>query len=343
MALDLTLAATLTGIVNQNLPRKPWLANKFFGVKLHDTLQIGIDVIAGSKTLAPFKKAGEESSVVDAVSIETKWFGPNQIGLKVATTAFDMAKRAAGMQISYADGLKTIEERIAKKLGQDQIKLVNMIYGTVEKMCADALSTGTVTNYDKNGNAIETFSIGMDASHQITLSGTELWSNAASTPLENIDEWMQLISEDSGLGECAIVLGKNAAKALRTNSTVLEQLKANNSLYANVKPEMPKDGAQFIGFTGAGNEIWVCTETYTDSTGTAQPMIPVDKAIVIGKGIAADVHYGMIEDRKAGNFVGEVFSKTWEQEDPSVQWLKCASAPLAYVAQASGLVFATVL
>lgn len=343
MALDLTCAATLTGMVNQNLPRKPWLANKFFGVKLHDTTQIGIDIIAGSKTLAPFKKVGKESTVVNSDAIVTKWFGPNQIGLKIPTTAFDMAKRAAGMQISYADGLKTIEERVAKKLGLDQNKLVNMIYGTIEKMCAEAISTGVVNNYDAAGNLIETFNIGMKADHQVTLSGTNLWSNSASTPLENIDEWMQKISDDSGLSNCVIVLGKDAGKSLRTNATVLEQLKANNSLYAQIKPEMPKDGAQFIGFTSAGNEIWVCSETYTDSTGNAQPMIPADKAIVIGGGIAADVHYGMIEDRKAGNFVGEIFSKIWEEEDPSVQWLKCASAPLAYVAQADGLLFAKVV
>lgn len=342
MALDLSLASTLTGLVNQNLPRKPWLANKFFGIKLHDTLQIGIDIISGSKTLAPFRKVGKESTVVNSDQIVTKWFGPNQISLKVATTAFDAAKRAAGMQISYADGIKTQEERVAFKLGQDQTKLTNMIWATIEKMCADALSTGEVSNYDEKGNEIEKFDIGMKADHKVTLASAKLWTAEGSTPLEDIDEWMQKISDDSGLGNCRIIMGTSAAKALRTNKTVLEQLKANNSLFAAMRPEMPKDGAQFIGFTSAGNEIWAVSETYTNSAGVATPMIAANKVVVIGGGIAADVHYGMIEDRKAGSFVGEIFSKTWEEEDPSVQWLKCASAPLAYVAQADGLLFATV-
>lgn len=343
MAFDLTLASNLTGLVNQNLPRKPFLANKFFGVKLHDTLQIGIDIIAGSKTLAPFRKIGKESTVVNSDSIVTKWFGPNQISLKIPTTAFDAAKRAAGMQISYADGIKTPEERVAFKLAQDQVKLTNMIYGTIEKMCAEALSTGVVHNYDVNGNLIETFDIGMNESHQVTLGANKKWNTEGGTPLEDIDEWCATVSEDSGLDVGAVVMGKDAAKALRTNELVLKQLTANNAIYGNVKPEMPKDGAQFIGYTASGVELWVCNETYRDSAGTAQPMIAANKVVVIGRGVAADVHFGMIEDRKAGNFVGEVFSKTWEEEDPSVQWLKCASAPLAYVAQADGILYATVV
>lgn len=343
MSLDLTLASNLTGLVNQNLPRKPFLASKIFGVKLHDTLQIGIDIIAGSKSLAPFRKIGKESTVVNSDSIVTKWFGPNQISLKVPTTAFDAAKRAAGMQISYADGIKTPEERVAFKLAQDQVKLTNMIYATIEKMCAEAISTDSVNNYDANGNLIETFSIGMKDDHKVTLGADKKWNTDGGTPLEDIDEWAAKVAEDSGLGGFKVYMGKNAAKALRTNDKVLKQLAANSALFANVRPEMPKDGAQFLGFTASGAEIWVVTETYTNSAGNATPMLADNKVVVVGDGIAADVHYAMIEDRKAGNFVGEVFSKTWEEEDPSVQWLKCASAPLAYVAQADGILYATVV
>ena len=41
MAYDLTDATTLTGFINQNLPRRPWLFRKFFAPKLHDTTHRG--------------------------------------------------------------------------------------------------------------------------------------------------------------------------------------------------------------------------------------------------------------------------------------------------------------
>lgn len=345
MAIDLTQAATLSGVVNQNLPAPCWLQKKFFGTKVHDTLQIGVDIIKGSRKLAPFRRIGQESTTVSSDSIVTKWFGPNQISLKAPTTAFDMAKRAAGQQISYADGIKTIDERIAFKVAQDSFKLTQMIRRTVGKMCADALFTNIVNNYDANGNLIESFDMGVDASHIKDISGESYkWSAGSNAHiLEDIDEWATLIADDSGLPATDCVVAPNVATKIRTNELVLKQLSTNTGTFAMLNPVKPEPGAQFLGYTASGIRLWCCTETYEDSTGTKQNMVPDGYALVISDMISANVHYGMIEDRKAGSFVGEIFAKTWEEEDPSVQWLKCASAPLAYVEQPDGLVYAKVM
>ena len=343
MAYDLTDATTLTGFINQNLPRKPWLFRKFFAPKLHDTTQIAIDIVKGSKKLAPFRRDGEESTVKSSIGITTKFFGPNQISLKNLTKAFDIAKRAAGQQFSYADGVKTIDGRIAFKLTQEQTDMVNRIYMTIEKMCADALFTDEVNNYDAAGNAIETFSIGLDDSHKITLTSGDVWSAGTSKPLEDIDSWCDIVENDSALPATDVVFGSNAKKYFRSNDKVLKQLSVNTAKFAQIDPQKKEIGAQFLGYTSDGVRLWAVTETYENSAGSKASIVPADYVAVFSDQMAANVHFGMIEDMKAGNFVGEIFSKVWDEEDPSGRWLKCASAPLAYVAQPDALVVAKVV
>ncbi len=343
MAYDLTDATTLTGFINQNLPRRPWLFRKFFAPKLHDTTQIAVDIVKGSKKLAPFRREGEESTVKSSIGVTTKFFGPNQISLKNLTKAFGIAKRAAGQQFSYADGVKTIDGRIAFKLGQEQQDMVNRIYATIEKMCADALFTGEVNNYDANGNVIETFDIGLDDSHKITLTSGALWSAGTATPLEDIDAWCDIVESDSALPATDVVFGANAKKAFRGNDKVLKQLSVNTAKFAQIDPQKKENGAQFLGYTSDGVRLWAVTETYENSAGSIASIVPADYVAVFSDQMAANVHFGMIEDMKAGNFVGEIFSKVWDEEDPSGRWLKCASAPLAYVAQPDALVVAKVL
>jgi hypothetical protein len=343
MAIDLTNATTLTGFINQNLPIKPWIFRRFFPAVKHDTTQIAIDIVKGSRRLAPFRRSGEESTVKNSIGVETKFFGPNQISIKNLTKAFDAAKRAAGDQFSYSDGVKTLEGRIAFKLLQEQIDMTNRIYKTIEKMCADALFTGKVQNHDADGNLIEEFDIGLADDHVVTLTGTDKWDTDTAKILENIDDYCALGEEDSGLPITDVLLGKNAKNELRTNETVLKQLAANTAKFAYIDPQKTEVGAQFIGYTSSGVRLWHPTESYENSAGKKTSMIPDDKIVCLSDQMSAHVHFGMIEDLKAGSFVGEIFSKVWDEEDPSGRWLKCAAAPLAYVEQPDAIVVAKVV
>ena len=347
MAYDLTNAATLTGFINKNLPLKPWIFRKFFPVELHDTAQIAIDIVKGSRRLAPFRRRGEESTVKKSIGVETKLFGPNQISIKNLTKAFDAEKRAPGDQFSYSDDIKTLEGRIAFKILQEQIDITNQIYATIEKMCSDALFTGVVANYDAAGNIIEEFDIGIPDDHVITLTGTDKWDTPAETStakvLENIDDYCALGEDDSSLPMTDVILGKKAKNALRTNKIVLEQLKANHASFAMIDPQKKEEGIQFVGYTSSGVRLWHVTESYENTAGQKASMIPDDKIVCLSEKMASHVHFGMIEDLKAGSFVGEIFSKIWDEEDPSGRWLKCAAAPLAYVEQPEAIVVAKVV
>ena len=344
MALDLTNAVSLSRLVNKKLPAHTWLWNKFFKSEEHDTATIAVDIVSGSNRLACFKRVGAESDAVNSDNFTTKQFGPNQIGEKILTKAFDFAKRAPGMQLSYASGEKTIEERVADKLGRDQRKLIDRVWRAIEKMCADALFTDTVNNYDAKGNLIESFAMGVPSSHKIVKTGNDLWTAATADPFEQLAEFEVLVSQDSALDVTDYVLGKNAAKAFLSNAKAIEKLKINRGMFGVIDPKKPEAGAKFLGYTAEGANIWWCTETYEDSAGTKTAYVPDDYCLAISKDIEATVHFGLIDDPKAckGGFVGQIFSKTWEDEDVG-DWLKVASAPLAIITQPEALVYAKVV
>lgn len=338
MSYDLTSATTLTETINKNLPRKPWIFRKFFGTKFYDTTQIAIDIVKGTKKLAPFRREGEESSVKNSIQVETKLFGPNQISMKNLTKAFDEKKRAPGVQFSSAYGVKTVEGRIKFKLTQEQIDLTNLIYGTIEKMCAEAIFDGVVNNYDAKGNIIESFNMGIPDDHIIALTGDDRWNQNGAKILDNIDTYCDLVEDDSALPATDVILGANAKKSLLSNELVLKQLSVNKSQFALIDPIKKDVGGKFIGYTSTGVRLWQCTETYEDSEGHKQNYVKDDYIAVLSDQFDASVHFGLIEDLKAGAFEGEIFSKVWDEEDPSGTWLKCASAPLAYVSRSDALV-----
>lgn len=279
MALDLTNAVSLSRMVNKNLPTHTWLWNKFFKSEEHDTATIAVDIVSGSNRLASFKRVGAESDAVNSDNFTTKQFGPNQIGEKILTKAFDFAKRAPGMQLSYASGEKTIEERVAEKLGRDQRKLINRVWRAIEKMCADALFTDTVNNYDAKGNLIESFTMGVPSSHKIVKTGNDLWTAATADPFEQLAEFEVLVSQDSALDVTDYVLGKNAAKALLKNANAIEKFKINRGMFGVIDPKKPEAGAKFLGYTAEGANIWWCTETYENSAVPRPPMCRTTTAL----------------------------------------------------------------
>ncbi len=101
------------------------------------------------------------------------------------------------------------------------------------------------------------------------------------------------------------------------------------------------NGARFLGFLG-GLRIWRYDEMFADNSGNVSPIVPANKVLVLSKDIRATVHYGLINDVQGGKFAAKMFSKTWEQDDPSVNWLCVKSSPLPVIEQADGFAVATV-
>lgn len=344
MEFDIFSTVSLTEALNQKLPAKRFLAQTFFGIKFWATQQVGLDTVNGSRRIAPFVRPHQKGTAVKGASVTTRMFTPSQINLYTRTEAVDAYKRAPGETISYANGqVRKPEDVAGDMIGNDQRDLVNMSYRTIEKMCADAMFTGVVTMRDENGAEIDHVDLGLKVSHNLTLSNNTGWNKSGTDPLKNLRDWKRTVVKDSGLNAGIVVMGSKAYDAFISNASVKEYLNLRNITLGAVKPGEESNGATLMGNV-EGLDIWVYDEWYIDpATGNEVSVVPEEKVCVVARDIRATVHFGAIADVEAGNFMGEFFSRIYNEPDGSARYVQVRSAPLSVVEQIDGLLVVDVI
>lgn len=330
--IDFTNPQELTKALIENLPAGRFLSTNFFGEEIHGTEAIAIDVLKGTRTLAPFKARGASAEVDNGVDFETKLYNTVMIALKRPTTASQLFRRNAGEQVFYVGGPSTPAERAAARLAYDQADLANKVLRTIEKFCADAI----INDSFAPGGSLSTLDFGRSASHDYNVS--------ANGYIYDIEKAADLIAQDSGLSATDVIMGSEYADAFLADTKVAKVLDSKNIQPGIIAPNFKiGNGGRLVGTFG-GLRIWRYDESYATISGettTVSKMIPANKCVVISDQIRATVHYGIIDDVKGGMFASKMFSKTWEQDDPSVQYVAVKSCPLPVVHQPDGAVVIT--
>ena len=320
---DIFSPVSITEALNQRLPPKRFLARTFFKPRYWATEQVMIDTIKGSRRVAPFVRPHQAGTAVQGDAITATAFMPQQINVHVRTDAYEAFRRAAAENISYANGeIRSPEKAFAETIARDQETLVDAAYRTVERMCSEALFSGKVNMYDAEG-----------------------WIEKDTDPIKDLRDWRRLVAKDSGLTAHDVIFGSDAYDAFIANASVKDYLDKRNITLGGIAPQFnqDQDGALFMGVI-EGLNIWVYDEWYDDpKTKTATAVVPPEKVCVISRELRADIHYGKVQDVQAGNFVGEFFSRTYDEQDGSARYVQLRSAPLAVVEQADGLVVADVV
>lgn len=343
MEFDITSPVELTRALLQNMPVKRFFTERFFAEEIHGTEKVDIDIVKGTQKIAPYVGKLAEASTSLRGNFVTKSFPTHNIAIKRPTNAVDMFKRQPGGDVMYIDGPSNPSERAAALLARDQAELANMVQRTIEKYAADALLDGEIAIKDENGNTLDTINFGRDASHTLSTSDiTAVWNNGSAKIVKDLNDMAALVARDAGITATDAVLGADAADAFMEDSKVQKILDIRNVDSGTVKLDLKANGGyRFLGYIG-GLRIWRYDEVWNNN-GTITPIMPAKKVLVLGDSLRATVHYGLINDVKGGQFATKMFSKTWEQDDPSIQWLLVRSAPLPVVEQADGVVCATVL
>ncbi len=342
---DIFSPASLTEALNKRLPAKRFLAKMFFTPKLWSTSSVLLDTIEGGRVLAPFIRPDQAGSTVKGASVTAKPFNPYQINLHTRTNAVEAYKRAAGETVTYADGQVRPAEKVAGEIiARDQNTLVDAAYRTIERMCSEALFTGVVNIYDENGAVLDSVDEGLKATHNITLTSGSGWNEANGDPIANLRTWKRLVAKDSGKTAHHAVFGSAAWDSFIANTNVQNYLNKYHIHLGDVDPKFDEDvdGATYMGMV-EGIRIYVYDEWYIDpSTKQEAAVVPENKICLLAKDLRAETHYAKVADVLAGDFVGEFFSRVYEEQDGSARYVQLRSAPLSVVEEADALVVATV-
>jgi hypothetical protein len=340
--LDLFETRTMLAALEQMLPPKTFLRDTFFSnVETSNTEYVDIDIVKGKRRLAPFVAPTHKGKLVERIGWTTNTYKPPYVKPKMVTTAQDFLKRNLGETIyGSAD---TAFSRAAKQVGKDLRELDEIITRREEWMAAQLLQSGQVRVLGEGVD--ETIDFQMEASHIITLSGTDLWSDQTnSTPIEDLRAWRRLILRDSGRSVTDVVMGADAVDAFLDHPDVRGKLDTRRIDLGEIRPSELAQGVLYYGRIRDVNvDLWVYDEWYIDpATLVEQPMVAANKIIMGDRTARTARHYGAIQDLKANAAVPR-FPKSWEEEDPSVRYLMLQSAPLLAMHQVDAFVVAQVL
>lgn len=339
--IDIFDTRTMLEAVEQMLRPRRWLRDTFFpAAPPSDTESLDVDIIKGGRKLAPFCSPLAEGKVIPGVGFTTQTLKPGYIKPKRPTTAADLLHRSPG-QILYAGG-ETIEQRAQKKLGEDLADLMDTIDRREEWMAASALDLGAITMKIKGETADQSVLVDfqMAATHKITLTATDLWSDAASDPLAKLASVSAIIRKDSGVSPNTLVLGSDAAAAFVGNAKVQKFLDLRAVDMGEIKPMELPDGVTYIGrlrYPGLFVDVYSYDEWFEhEDTGVLTPMVPVKKAWLGSNRSANRTQYAVIQDIEAiegGQAAVSRFPKSWVTKDPAVRWLMVQAAPLPTMKQ----------
>lgn len=327
-------------------PVRTFLLDTFFKNTINSlTANIDIDIRKEKRDVAVYVSPVEEGHVVKRRGYTTRSYTAPYIKEKMKTTAGDTLKRLQNEPV-YSG--QTPLQRAAKILADELSKLHDMITRAEEIQAAQGLFTGEVIINDESGNAKDVIALGLNATHNLTLSGADLWSDASMKKnglLKQLKGYRRLLIRDSGFQPTDIILGTDAADQL---IAILDPDSAGSPISnfrvdrGQINPQLLPGGVTYWGYiTELGCDVWSYDEWYWDGSDN-QPIVPTKKMWMGSRNARYDRNYGAIQDMESLVSVSR-FPKTWVTDDPSARWLMLQSAPLMTPHQVDAFMVAQVL
>ncbi len=343
--LDLFQYQTMLRVLEQAKKPKTFLRNNFFsGIEQSMTEQVMIDVYEGKRRTAVYVKPKHAAKVIDRIGYKTNSYKPPYVKMKTDTTAEDFLRRLPGETI-FSPGDSPMA-RAARRVGEDMIEMNDMIDRLEEFQCASLIQNGS---YNIVGDGLsEVIDFGLPGMHNITLTGTSRWSQAASVPMNNLRAWRRQIIQDSGLTPTDVFLASDVVDSFYENVQIQKHMDLWRMNMGTIQPVLDygaqDSGVTFLGYINeVGLNFWAYDEFYLDpADGGEKAMIESGNVIMLCKNMRAGRHYGAIRDLRA-NFAVPRFPKSWEEEDPSVRWLMVQSAPMMALHQTQAIIVVDVL
>lgn len=352
MAIDIFTSRTMLRALKTGFKPRTFLSQTFFAHEdEHETESIDITIEKGKRTMAVFVSPIAEGRVVSDLGRLVKTYKTPYLKPKRKTSAEDLLKRSSNVHIYQPESLQT---KSAKKLGEDLSLLGDTIERRIEWMCAKALIEGKVVviGYTDEGDdaslVYDEIDFKRSASHDIVLTGTDLWSDDASKPLKHLNSFKRMVAKETGLTARVVVMGDAVADRFLDHPDLEKKLDNRRIKLGEINPEALPDGVTYLGYLNyPGVDVYAYDEWYVDPLDdTEKPMVPSDSLILGATNARAVRHFGPIMDMDAidsNMTMGKWFPKSWREKDPSCRWVMLQSSPLPIPHQIDAFVHATVL
>lgn len=321
---------SMTAAIREIKSPASFLTNLLFRTEIElDTEQLEYSVISGDRSMAPFVKKNGRSEMVGGLSEKFYAIEPPNIRISRPMEASQtFFKRRPGTVVFPDAGQQA--SAIQQAIADDLAYMGSLVDNRIEWLVAMAMR-GAIS-YNTDGNDAWEITFPRAAGHTITLTSTDVWSDAASKPHEDFLDAKDLINEATGLNPSHAIMSRTAFDAFRNNANVKDKLDNRRMAYGQIGTSPVINGAVYGGMY-EDVEIWCYTRSLKDVDGSSVPLIR-DKYVefVTASPLAQNhLYYAAIADWKAynqGSIRTRRFAKSWEEEDPSALMSLVQSRPL---------------
>lgn len=333
--MNLTDPRTMLALVERMAKPKTYLRDTFFKNRvLSPTDIVDVEIRKGHRKLAPIVHEKIGGKIVENTGYKTDTFKPPLVAPDKVTTAFDLVKKSAGENIYSA---KTPQERAGEKLVRDLAELEDMITRREEFMCAQAIFSGQV---DIVGTGVKRV-IDFGFTNKETLSGTDLWSNEASNPYNDLKRWIRQVQIKGMVNPDVVVMSSDVVDKFIHHKKIQDILNIRNLFVGEVRTarELP-NGVSYVGtLTGLNVDIYEYNEYYLDDftnseSPVTKPLVPEGTVTLLSTAAQYNMAYAAITliDKSTDKFAtyeAERVPDQWTEKRPDRHFLSLSSKPLA--------------
>lgn len=339
----------LVGVIETVKTPTKFFLDKFFKIK-HTSVSEKISFDEVSKDLevmAPFVSPLVEAKPNTRDGYQSKTFTPAYVKEKDPIKPTDHVTRLPGEPIG---GDLSPESR----MDRERVRLLHRHKQRIELrwewMAAMAVIHGKVTIAGEDYPAVEV-DFGRSPSHEVVISDAgQKWDNPAAPVGEQLEDYSMQIADAVGTSATDVLISAETWKKLRKNTDMLEEADRRRGV-SNI-PILSPQTTQDVSYKGQWGDFhfWVHSGKYRDLDGNIQKYVADDKAYLIAdsgddgtQGLHGIKAFGAIYDIQAGLAPLEMFPKTWEVEEPSVEMLLTQSAPLMIPGRPNAVIELTVV
>lgn len=227
-------------------------------VRRENQFQVEYEFMTGTVRTAPLSNPKSPTAPVPLQDF--KRFGVTPASIRIHHCVYDQDKidlRKPGTTERMGDGLNEMVANI----------LADKIIATKEMLLWQALG-GTISYNGAQTKLIFEIDYDLPVTHNITLTGTDVWTNVAnSDPLKNINDWLQVYEDDAGFLPNTICMNR------KTLNYLLATTKFGNLF--NSKEILPMEGINSFIASTSGEEtmLKVYKGIYQTETGVDAAMV----------------------------------------------------------------------
>lgn len=345
MALDIYTPLDLYRVMfdpRQSISTSHWL-DMFFPNSFFSTQEeIAFSKIKASRPIAPFMLPNEPGKPIyrrEGEKIET--FKPAYTKPKDSIRPSEMLALQPG-ELARRQALMSPQARYNAEV----IRITNYqrdaIHRLWDYMAAKALLEGTININYVGANGLPGQSVvldfGREGGHTITLGAGARWGEAGVNIFTEVQTYVDLVANaEFGGSVTDLVLGSKAAVPFMASDAIEKKMSTD---YRGSEDVLIKRGIirtdpmspfTFLGQLATGLRVWRYSgpgSKFQNNDGSFTDIMDPRDALFVSPQVDGVKAFGAILDNAANLEVADIFTKMWDQDDPSARFIMSQSAPL---------------